>query len=102
MQQDYGQLYTGTRRPASVPWEMPEETLEYYQRLPFTVFNQEYLTVTIDEAQGLRNLGTKHSSALGILMQGEIRLILTATPLQTSTKVCGAQAYSFNPQTYRV
>ncbi|RXW12649.1 hypothetical protein EST38_g13204 [Candolleomyces aberdarensis] len=68
MHQDYGQLYTSKRASLSFPWD------------------QNYLTVAIDEAQGLRNPGAKHLSALRILEQASVRLILTATPLQTSTK----------------
>jgi hypothetical protein len=45
------------------------------------------LTVTIDEAHEFRNPGVKHSAALSILQKAKIRLIMTATPLLTSTKV---------------
>ncbi|RXW12331.1 hypothetical protein EST38_g13525, partial [Candolleomyces aberdarensis] len=86
LQQDFNQLYTSKRGSLSFPWEYPERVPRYNARLIFTLFNQEYLTVAIDEAQGLRNPGAKHLSALRILEQASVRLILTATPLQTSTK----------------
>ncbi|RXW12447.1 hypothetical protein EST38_g13407 [Candolleomyces aberdarensis] len=86
LQQDFNQLYTNQRGSMALPWDLPERAPGYAARLPFTIFNQKYLTVVIDEAQGLRNLGAKHSAALRILDQGSVRLILTATPLQTSTK----------------
>jgi hypothetical protein len=52
-----------------------------------TLFGLQYLSVTIDEAHEFRNVGPKHSAALCILELATVRLALTATPLQTSTKV---------------
>ncbi|RXW15947.1 hypothetical protein EST38_g9910 [Candolleomyces aberdarensis] len=86
LQQDFNLLYTTKRGSMSLPWDLPERAQAYDARIPSTLYGQRYLTVAIDEAQGLRNLGAKHSSALRILDQGSVRLILTATPLQTSTK----------------
>lgn len=83
----FGLLYTTQRGSTTLPRELPERSPEYDDRLPFTLFHQEYLTVVIDEAQGLRNLGVKHLAAIHILQQAQVRLILTATPLQMSTKV---------------
>ncbi|KAF8054096.1 P-loop containing nucleoside triphosphate hydrolase protein [Lyophyllum atratum] len=45
-----------------------------------------YLSITLDEAHMYRNTGAKHSSALLILERSVLRFVLTATPLQTSTK----------------
>jgi hypothetical protein len=46
-----------------------------------THFGFDFLSVTIDEAH------PKHSAGLAILEKARIRLIMAATPLQTSTKV---------------
>jgi TATA-binding protein-associated factor len=62
-----------------------------------TLYGQKYLTITVDEAHNFRNTGPRHSSILLLLNKAEIRLILTATPLQTSTKVA---KWSF-PSHYR-
>ena len=42
---------------------------------------------TINEAHEYRNVDPKHLGALAILKQAKIRIAMTATPLQTSTKV---------------
>lgn len=52
-----------------------------------TLYRQDYLSVTLDEAHHFRNYGAKHSAALTILRKSIVRLILTATPLQTATTV---------------
>jgi hypothetical protein len=52
-----------------------------------TLYGQQYLSVTFDEVQGFRNIGVKHSAALELMKLVIFRLIMTATPLQTSTKV---------------
>ncbi|KAF8153559.1 hypothetical protein BJ912DRAFT_868663 [Pholiota molesta] len=51
-----------------------------------TLFGQSFLSVTLDEAHNFRNHGTKHLAALEILDNTIIRLVLSATPLQTATK----------------
>ncbi|KAF5344038.1 hypothetical protein D9756_011549 [Leucocoprinus leucothites] len=51
-----------------------------------TLFGQWFLTITIDEAHHMRNLGIKHSAALCVLERTTIRLIMTATPLHTAPK----------------
>ncbi|KAF9523073.1 P-loop containing nucleoside triphosphate hydrolase protein, partial [Crepidotus variabilis] len=40
----------------------------------------------LDEAHEFRNTGPKHSAALAIMELASIRLVMTATPLQTNTK----------------
>lgn len=75
--------------PKALPWALPEAVPgSEKKRLENTLYRQKYLTVIFDEAQMARNPGPKHSSALLLLNQANVRLILTATPLQTSTKVC--------------
>ncbi|KAF9061747.1 hypothetical protein BDP27DRAFT_1452086 [Rhodocollybia butyracea] len=64
------------------PSELPQRTRE----LKETLYHQEYLTVSLDEAHEMRNLGPKYYSALTALKQGRIKLALTATPLLTSPK----------------
>jgi len=52
-----------------------------------TLFSQKYLSLVLDEAHEFRNIGAKHSAALAIVGQATLPLIMTATPLLTSTKV---------------
>lgn len=71
------------KKKGARPWDplSPKGSLEH------TIFGHQFLTVIIDEAHHLRNPGMKHSAALRILEQATIRLIMTATPLHTSSKV---------------
>ena len=87
LQQDYGLLYTPQKKPKDLPWAHPARSISYNKNVHKTLFSQEYLSVVFDEAQTIRNCGPRQSSALLILEQCSVRLILTATPLQTSTKV---------------
>ncbi len=81
-------LYSGQRPQGNVlPWVHPEPLVEDDLIRQKTLYGHRYLSVTFDEAQSTRNCGAKHSAALLILEQAIVRLILTATPLQTSTKV---------------
>jgi hypothetical protein len=88
--QDFHQVYrSSSTAPKALPWALPEAMPgSEKKRLGNTLFGQRYLTVIFDEGQMARNPGPKHSSALLLLNQANVRLILTATPLQTSTKVC--------------
>jgi TATA-binding protein-associated factor len=87
LQQDFNLVYQSSRKSSGLPWDHPEPIPGASKNLERTLYNQRYLSVTFDEAQGVRNCGPKHSAALLILEQSVVRLILTATPLQTSTKV---------------
>ncbi|RXW12083.1 hypothetical protein EST38_g13772 [Candolleomyces aberdarensis] len=86
LQQDFNSLYSYQPKLLDLPWDYPESVSEYKRRLPSTLFGQKFLSVTIDEAQGVKNTGPKHTSALRILDQALVRIVLTATPLHTSTK----------------
>ncbi|RXW14683.1 hypothetical protein EST38_g11168 [Candolleomyces aberdarensis] len=86
LQQDFNSLYSYQSKLLDLPWDYPEPVFEYKRRLPSTLFGQNFLSVTIDEAQGVKNTGPKHTSALRILDQALVRIVLTATPLHTSTK----------------
>ena len=71
-----------------LPWALPPLLpLAHRADASKTLFGQNFLTVTLDEAHNFRNYGAKHTAALAILDQSIIRLILSATPLQTATKV---------------
>jgi superfamily II DNA or RNA helicase len=65
------------------PWNLPTTK----KPLEHTLFGYSYLTVIIDEAHHMRNAGNKHTSALKLLESAIVRLIMTATPLHTSSKV---------------
>ncbi|TFK16514.1 hypothetical protein FA15DRAFT_742895 [Coprinopsis marcescibilis] len=86
VKQDYGVLYTSSRATKGLPWDPCEQTRNYPIRVKSTLYGLEYLTVSWDEAQALRNTGPMHLSALLLLEQAKVRMILTATPLQTSIK----------------
>lgn len=73
--------------PDKLPWAEPHRLATYDALLGNTLYGQEYLSITLDEAQGYRNSGAKHSAAIGVLKKGKVRMIMSATPLQTSTKV---------------
>lgn len=70
-----------------LPWKKLKKGVMFDQAAKKTLFGLEYLSVTIDEAHEYRNVGPKHLGALAILEKAKIRLIMTATPLKTSTKV---------------
>jgi SNF2 family DNA or RNA helicase len=69
-----------------LPWRKPRRVATYDSMVQKTIFGLNFLSVTIDEAHEFRNVGLKHSAALEILRNAQMRLIMTATPLQTSTK----------------
>ncbi|KAF5343888.1 hypothetical protein D9756_011620 [Leucocoprinus leucothites] len=66
------------------PWDIPETRKStVFDR---TIFGQQFLSVTIDEAHHMRNVGNKHTAMLCLLDAAIIRIIMTATPLHTSPK----------------
>jgi len=71
------------RKKNARPWDLPRPK----GSLAGTIFGQEYLACIIDESHHMRNPGRKHSAALRLLQQATVRLIMTATPLHTSSKV---------------
>jgi TATA-binding protein-associated factor len=73
--------------PKELPWKRQKRLLKYDSVVNETLFGLDYLSVTIDEAHEFRNVGPKNLAALSILEKANARLIMTATPLQTSTKV---------------
>ncbi|KAJ4463203.1 P-loop containing nucleoside triphosphate hydrolase protein [Lentinula lateritia] len=66
----------------SRPWQLPEQTHDGSG----TLFHQKFLTVTIDEAHEMRNVGFKYFAGMRALQLGTVKLVLTATPLLTSPK----------------
>ncbi|RXW14189.1 hypothetical protein EST38_g11666 [Candolleomyces aberdarensis] len=86
LSQDFSLLYTAKREAHLKPWDHPEPRSDYNVNIQKTLFHQEYSVVVLDESQNFRNNGPKHSAALRVLEQANIRVVLTATPLQTSTK----------------
>ena len=86
IQRDFHDAYQSKIRANSkgkLPWDISYTKNSLRQ----TIFDYAYLSVTLDEAHLFRNIGPKHYAALNLLKQGHLRLILTATPLHTSTKV---------------
>jgi hypothetical protein len=82
--------------PRELPWDKLKRNATYDQTVKKTLFGLEYLSATIDEAHEYRNVGPKHLGALAILKQAKIRIAMTATPLQTSTKVSTNHDGRFN------
>jgi hypothetical protein len=94
--QDFSILYSWAKPSSNgLPWAKPNPLPGHEAAVKKTLFGQRYLSITLDEAHGFRNIGTKHASALLILSLAKIRLIMTATPLQTSTKVDIFSYFSF-------
>ena len=69
------------------PWVIPQKHTNYESLVGRTVFRQRYLTVVMDEAQSFRNPGPRHWCAIVLMGLSKMRMPMTATPLQTSTKV---------------
>ncbi|KAJ8690094.1 hypothetical protein PTI98_012931 [Pleurotus ostreatus] len=61
-----------------------------------TLFDLKYLVVTIDEAHTYRNPGVKQCAATTILSCSSLRLAMTGTPLQTSTRDLSAMGRLIN------
>ena len=90
LQKEYGELYAkkAKRGGTNVPLALPELLRNVKpERLASSLFGQRFLCGIVDEAHAFRNSGVKHTAILTILNNCVIRLPLTATPLQTSTKV---------------
>ncbi|KAF8951749.1 P-loop containing nucleoside triphosphate hydrolase protein, partial [Flammula alnicola] len=88
LQKDFQSLYLAkSKTSGALPWTTPPLLpLNRRANISKTLFGQCYLSTTLDEAHHFRNHGAKHSAALAILGQTTMRLVLTATPLQTATK----------------
>jgi len=52
-----------------------------------SLFGRHYMTVTLDEGHAFQTLGAKQSSGALIMSLAFLQFVLTATPIQTSTKV---------------
>ena len=88
LMQEKNLLFT-MQKPSSkiLPWNRLKKRETYNQAVKNTLFCLQFLSVTVDEAHEFRNMGPKLLGVLEILKLGTVRMILTATPLQTSTKV---------------
>lgn len=85
---EYTKLYSKDKEYGTAPWTSHNffPSIEKSD-IAKTLYGQYYLSVTLDEAHNFRNHGVKHSAALELLDNAVIRLVLSATPLQTATKV---------------
>ncbi|KJA17089.1 hypothetical protein HYPSUDRAFT_206460 [Hypholoma sublateritium FD-334 SS-4] len=89
LQKEYGELYSKKSKlgGADLPWAQPELLRSVTpERLACSLFGQRFLSGIIDEAHTYRNNGLKHTAVLTLLSKCIVRMPLTATPLQTSTK----------------
>lgn len=92
--QDKGLLFSMQKiLPGELPWDKLKKLATYDQTAKKTLFGLDYLSVTIDEAHEYRNMGPKHLGALAILKKAKVRMVMTATPLKTSTKVSGFESW---------
>ncbi|PPQ80636.1 hypothetical protein CVT26_007424, partial [Gymnopilus dilepis] len=83
---DYGKLYQSQRSSKGrLPWAPRTPVSNYEDLARNTVFGQKFLSVTLDEAHEFRN-NSKHCAALALVDLSILRLIATATPLQTSNQ----------------
>ncbi|KAF8881145.1 P-loop containing nucleoside triphosphate hydrolase protein [Gymnopilus junonius] len=91
--QDFHLLYAQVEKKKAkekMPWEARQQLPGFKENVQSNLFGQKYLTVVLDEAHEFRNTGPKHTAAFAILQKACLRLVMTATPLQTSTKDIGA------------
>ncbi|KAF9442094.1 P-loop containing nucleoside triphosphate hydrolase protein [Macrolepiota fuliginosa MF-IS2] len=79
---DFKKMHQIQKRKNARPWEIPSAR----RTLAGTIFGQDFLTITLDEAHHMRNPGNKHWAILRLLQQTRVRLIMTATPLHTAPK----------------
>ncbi|KAF8808358.1 hypothetical protein BYT27DRAFT_7097080 [Phlegmacium glaucopus] len=87
LQQDFNAVFfSRANGPKRLPWTLPEKVPHSARTISNTLYGQRYLTITVDEGHSFRNTGPRHSAILLLLDRAELRLILTATPLQTSNK----------------
>ncbi|KAF9470773.1 hypothetical protein BDN70DRAFT_939435 [Pholiota conissans] len=88
MTKEYGSLHQVPEKKISdLPWDIPPLLpLKLRPDITKTLFGQSFLSVIIDEAHNFRNHGPKSCAALALLKNTIVRVILTGTPLQTSTK----------------
>ncbi|KAF9455402.1 P-loop containing nucleoside triphosphate hydrolase protein, partial [Collybia nuda] len=85
--QDFSSIYLSVKTSTGkLPWAEPTPLPTYTKLVGNTLYGRQYLSVTIDEAQAFRNVGTKNSAALMLLRNAVFRQIMTGTPLQTSTR----------------
>ncbi|KAJ3564613.1 hypothetical protein NP233_g8186 [Leucocoprinus birnbaumii] len=68
----------------SRPWDIPRAKLP--TGVTNTIFGQQFLSIIVDEAHHMRNVGNRHAAILRLLDQGNARIIMTATPLLTAPK----------------
>lgn len=83
----FGLIYATAEEKDKLPWAPPTKLGGFLGLVRSTLFRQKYQVVIIDEGHEFRNVGPKHSAAFSIMALGGVHLVMTATPLQTSTKV---------------
>lgn len=87
---DYSKLYrTDVPRNRNVPWAPHRQLPGFDATVSKTIYGQRMLSITLDEAHEFRN-NLKHAAALALVELAVVKLIATATPLQTSNQVSRA------------
>ncbi|KAK7434927.1 hypothetical protein VKT23_019930 [Stygiomarasmius scandens] len=72
----------GAKDRSKSPWKLPR--LKVGASLEGTIFGQNFLSATLDEGHDMRNIGSKYYAALALFRRALLRLLPTATPLQTA------------------
>jgi TATA-binding protein-associated factor len=75
------------------PWEIPRQKA----KLEGTIFGLDYCTLIIDEGHHMRNIGALYWAAICLRQRSATTVILTATPLQTNSKVSCTSSLSIHP-----
>jgi hypothetical protein len=82
---EFQHVYKTKLEKGQQPWELPHQKRR--ATVEGTIFEQHFLTVTMDEAHNARNLGVNYFAPLRIFQQAVVKLALTGTPLLTGPKV---------------
>jgi len=86
---DFNLLYStaAEEQRDKFPWDLLIKLSGFIGNVISTLFSRKYQTVILDEGHEFRNVGPKHTAAFNIMTLAAVRLVMTATPLKTSTKV---------------
>lgn len=84
---DFSKLFKARQsKHGQLPWAPRPHKSGFDNMVKETLYGQQYLSITLDEGHEFRK-NTKHAAALALVELARIRLIATATPLQTSNQV---------------
>ncbi|THU88715.1 hypothetical protein K435DRAFT_305531 [Dendrothele bispora CBS 962.96] len=85
LQNEFTSVFLSKAKKGAQPWELPD--LRKNATLEGTIFGQRFLTVNIDEAHEMRNIGVKYYAAMALCQKAQVKIAMTGTPLLTAPKV---------------